>query len=387
MDLVEDILNGKHFPLGSRERLKATLVSLTLILAVFIMIIDVSESIAQDHFAMSVIESLTLVIFVSTYFLFPHYTSLQTSIYITVSVLLFLFIISLTVMGANPQFALFWLATLPVYIFFFLGLKEGSVWTMVAVGALVLTEINAVYAWYPPIYRFDFLIQLTVGYIAISYLLYSLEKERQGYEENLLEMVKDKEVLLKEVHHRTKNNMQVMMALLDTQAIKTDDLKYKRIFQSHVERLKSMALVHEHLYAGDTYDTVNISAYLNDITANLQNITKHKIITHIDNATIDMKTAMNLGLVYNEALSNAIEHAYEEGEFGNIDVTLVRMEGKCVLHVKDHGKGFDTTKSYQTLGMTLMQDLSRSLHDDEMEIEHKNGTEIIVHCALTKEMK
>ena len=387
MDLVKDILNGKHFPLGSRERLKATLVSLTLLLAAFIMLIDVSENIEQDHFAMSIIESFTFIVFVTTYFLFPRYISLQTSIYITVSVLMFLFIISLTVMGANPQFALFWLATLPVYIFFFLGLKQGFTWTMVAVGTLVLTVLNTVFAWYPPIYTFDFLIQLTVGYIAISYLLYSLEKERQGYEESLLRILKDKEILLKEVHHRTKNNMQVMMALLDTQAFKTDDPKYKKIFQSHVERLKSMALVHEHLYSGDTYDMVRIDAYLNDITMNLQNVTKHKIITDIDNVTVDMKTAMNLGLVYNEALSNAIEHAYKEDEAGDIIVTLNEMGGKCILRVKDHGKGFDTTKTYQTLGLTLMKDISRSLYDDEMVIEHKNGTEIIVYCNLTKDLK
>ena len=386
MDLVEDILNGKHFPLSSRERLKATLVSLTLLLAAFIMLIDVYESIVQEYFVMSVIESLAMVIFIFTYLLFPRYISLQTAIYITVSVLGFLFIVSLTVMGANPHFALFWLSTLPVYIFFFLGLEQGFRWTIVAVGALILTTLNTVYAWYPPLYKVDFLIQLTVGYIAISYLLYSLEKERQGYEESLLSTVKDKEVLLKEVHHRTKNNMQVMMALLDTQAFKTDDPKYKKIFQSHVKRLKSMALVHEHLYSGETYDTVKIDAYLTDITDNLQNLTQHKIITDIDNVIVDMKTAINLGLVYNEAMSNVIEHAYEEGEIGDIEVSLKRMDGKCVLIVKDYGKGFDTDKKYNTLGVTLMKDISRSLNSQEMEIDNKNGTEIKVYCTLNEEL-
>jgi len=384
MDLVEDILNGKHFSQGSREKLKATLVSLTLLLAAFIMLIDVYESIVQGYLAMSVIESLTLLIFIVTYLLFPRYISLETAINITVSVLGFLFIISLTVTGANPHFALFWLSTLPVYIFFFLGLDRGSRWALAAVAALVLTTFNTVYVWYPPLYKVDFMIQLTVGYIAISYLLYSLEKERQGYEESLIASLHEREILLKEVHHRTKNNMQVMMALLDTQAFKIDDPRYKKIFQSHVERLKSMALVHEHLYSGETYDRVNIDEYLNDITANLQNLTQHKIITNIDNVTVDMKTAMNLGLVYNEALSNAIEHAYSEGEEGQIEVSLKRLEGRCVLRIKDFGSGFDSQKQYRTLGLTLMKDISRSLDCKEMEIDVRQGTEIKVYCALNE---
>lgn len=386
MDLVEEILNGKHFLQGSREKLKATLVSLTLLLAVFIMLIDVSESIVQKYFSMSVIESLTMLIFVFTYILFPKYISLQTTIHITVSVLGFLFIISLTVMGANPYFALFWLSTLPVYIFFFLGLKEGFKWTLLAIAALVLTTLNTVYSWYPPLYKVEFMIQITVGYIAVSYLLYLLEKERQGYEESLLSSLNEREILLKEVHHRTKNNMQVMMALLDTQALKTDDLKYKKIFQSHVERIKSMALVHEHLYSGETYDTVKIDEYLKDITDNLQNLTQYKILTDIDNVIVDMKTAINLGLVYNEAMSNVIEHAYEEGEIGDIEVSLKRMDGKCVLIIKDYGKGFDTDKRYNTLGVTLMRDISRSLNGQEMEINNKNGTEIKIYCTLNEEL-
>ena len=384
MDLVEDILNGKHFPTGSREKLKATLVSLTLLLAAFIMMIDVYESISQSYIAMSLIESLTLITFLLTYSLFPRYISLETTIYVTVAFLGFLFIASLTVEGANPYFALFWLSTLPVYIFFFLGLERGLIWTLVALGALVLTVLNAVYDWYPPIYPYDFLIQLTVGYIAISYLLYALEKERQGYEENLLHALKEKETLLKEVHHRTKNNMQVMMALLDTQALKTDDPKYKKIFQAHVERLKSMAMVHEHLYSGEHFDTVNIGEYLHDITANMQKLTNHRIVTDIEDITVDMKTAMNLGLVYNEALSNALEHAYAEEEKGEIVVSLKRLEGHCLLRIKDFGSGFENEKQYGTLGLTLMKDLSRSLDCREMEIDVEQGTEVKIYCALNE---
>ena len=387
MTLVEDILNGKHFPLGSRERLKATLISLVLLLATMIMIIDVSESIEQGYYAMSVIEGSSAVIYMIVYFLFPQKLSLQNTINIALPVIGFLFVISLTVPGANPQFALFWLATLPIHIFFFLGLKPGIKWTVVVVITLIMTTLNSFFVWYPPLYKTDFLLQLTVGYIAISYLLYSLEYERQGYEENLIDTAKQKEVLLKEVHHRTKNNMQVMMALLDTQAFKVDDPKYKKMFRSHVNRLKSMALVHEHLYSGKSYESVPIDEYLQEITQNVQHLTEHTIVSDIDPLILDMRLAMNLGLVYNEALSNALEHAYDKDEKGKIEVSLKKKDKKCVLRIKDYGKGFDENVNYKTLGLTLMKDIGNSLNSDAIEIRSDNGTEIQIHCTLEKGRK
>jgi two-component sensor histidine kinase len=384
MTLVEDILNGKHFPEGSRERLKTTLISLVLLLATMIMLIDVYESISQGYYTMSVIEGFSAIIYMIVYFNFPQRLSLQSTINITLAVIGFLFMISLTVPGANPQFALFWLATLPIYIFFFLGLNLGIKWTVIAVLVLIITALNALFAWYPPLYKIDFLIQLTMGYIAISYLLYSLEYERQGYEESLINTAKQREILLKEVHHRTKNNMQVMMALLDTQAFKIDDPRYKKMFRSHVDRLKSMALVHEHLYSGESYENVAIDEYLQEITQNAQQFTDHSIITDIDPLILDMKLAMNLGLVYNEALSNALEHAYENGVKGKIDVSLKKEDQKCVLRIKDYGKGFDENLDYKTLGLTLMKDIANSLNSDTIEIKNENGTEIQIHCTLER---
>lgn len=382
MQRVEDILNGKYFPVGSRERLKATLISLMLLLAILIMIIDVYESIMQRYFTMSVIESGTALAFMIVYFLFPHKISLAKTINITLLMIAFLFIVSLTIHGANPQFALFWLATLPVYIFFFLGLERGKKWTVVAIFFLILTTINAIFEWHPPLYRPEFLLQLTVAYLVISYLLYSLEKERQGYEKSLLSAIKDKETLLKEVHHRTKNNMQIMIGLLETQSFKINDAKYKKMFQSHVERLQSMALVHKHLYGGSTYETVEIDKYLEEIAQNMQRLSSHTILTDIEPFVLDMRTAMNLGLIFNEALLNAIEHAYKEDETGEIEISLKRTDKKCLLTVKDYGQGFDAQKEYHTLGMTLMKDLSRSLDDKCMEINIENGTEIKIYCTL-----
>ena len=387
MTLVEDILNGKHFPVAGRERLKATLISLVLLLATFIMIIDIYESIVGGHYAMSGIESFAIVVFIVVYILFPKHISLYHTTVITVAVLAALVILSLSVPGANPYFALFWLATIPIYVFFFFGLRIGMYWTSIIVVVLVMTMIYSILNTTTALYSYDFLLQLTVGYIAISYLLYSLENERQEYEKSLIKSVKQREILLKEVHHRTKNNMQIMMALLDTQSFKIDDLKYKKMFRSHVDRLKTMALVHEHLYVGESYESVAIDKYLQEITNNIQQLTEHTIVSDIEPLILNMKLAMNLGLIYNEALSNALEHAYEKDEKGIIEVSLKREEGRCILKIKDHGKGFDKNADYKTLGLTLMKDIGNSLGSDAIEIKNNDGTEIQIYCTLEKGCK
>ncbi|MEA1954598.1 MAG: sensor histidine kinase [Campylobacterota bacterium] len=382
MNLSETILRGSYFPVGSRDRLKAVLINLTLLLAILIMLMDVYGSIIHNYYAMSIIESTTAGMFLLTYLLFPQYISLQNSIYIVLTVLSFLFVISLTIIGNNHEFAFFWLATLPIFIFFFLGIKRGFLWTLLVVFSLILTTLNAIFKWMPPLHTVDLLTQITLGYMAISYLLYVLEKERFRYEINLVNALNDKEILLKEVHHRTKNNMQIMISLLDTQSFKIDNSKYKKMFQSHVERLQAMSLVHEHLYRGETYETVDIHTYLGEILHNLQGVTSHTILSEIDHVTLNMKTALNLGLVFNEAVMNAIEHAYEDGEKGTIEVSLQHLEDRALLRVKDYGKGFYTQKSYNTLGVTLMKDLSATLDDKGIEIDTSNGTEIKIYCAL-----
>ncbi len=385
MKFSDKILRGKYFPVGSRDRLKTTLVNLLLLLAMMIMMIDVYGSIIHNYYAMSLIEGTSAVIFLITYVLFFHTISLKNTIYIVLTVLSFLFVVSLTVPGDSHELALFWLATLPIFIFFFLGVKLGIKWTVVILFTLILTTLNSLFKWLTPLHTVDLLAKITLGYAAISYLLYALEKERQGYEENLVHSLKDKEILLKEVHHRTKNNMQIMIGLLDTQSFKIDDPKYKKIFQSHVERLKAMALVHEYLYGGETYETVDIHKYLGEVTQNLQSLTSHTIIADIDPLVLDMKTAMSLGLVFNEAVVNAIEHAYDESENGDIEVSLKRIGKKCLLRVKDHGQGFDAKKTYNTLGVTLIRDISTSLDDESIEINTKDGTEIKIYCTLEEE--
>jgi len=381
-NFVSHLLHTRHFKQGSRERLQATLLSLVMLLATLVMLFDVYESIRLNYKVMSFLEGGSAIVLMVVYGLFPKRLSLKRSSYIVIFTIGILFILSLTIDGANPQLALFWLATLPIHLFFFFGLKEGILFTLIVVGLLLLTFLNTIYGWIPPLYSESLIFQLIVGYMAISYLLYTLEAERQGYEESLVMTANQKDILLKEVHHRTKNNMQVMMALLETQSFKIDNLKYKQMFQTHVDRLKAMALVHEHLYKGEHYERVAIEHYLEEILKNLQPLTSHTIVQNVEPLVCDMKIAMNIGLIYNEALHNAIAHAYEEGEEGIIEVSLKREDSDYVLRIQDRGKGFDVAHSYATLGVTLMEDIASSLPCGKLEIDSQEGTLVKVSFAL-----
>jgi len=296
------------------------------------------------------------------------------------SVTLFL-LVSLGIDDVNPEVSLFWVSTLPISFFYFLGASKGMKWSLVVCAVLLFLSLATYNGWITLLYGSGLLFQISVGYLIIAYWIYLIEKERSVNAQSLTTALEGQEILFKEVHHRTKNNMQVMMGLLETQSFKIDDPQYKKMFQAHVERIKVMSLVHENLYKNERYEKVDMHKYLGELSESLQKFTPHTIITEIDFIFLDMKTSMNLGLIFNEAVSNAIEHAYSAGS-GYIDVSLKSSGKECIFRIKDYGKGFNTDKIYHTLGMTLMEDISTSLPNGSMEIKVDEGTEIKIYFTI-----
>jgi two-component sensor histidine kinase len=234
------------------------------------------------------------------------------------------------------------------------------------------------------VYEWELLSQIVLGYLAISYMVYIIESERSSYEQRLNIALEENKILFKEVHHRTKNNMQVVMSLLEGQAFKIDDPKYKKMFETHVDRLKAMSMMHKNLYSNHSYEEVDIQAYLEEIAQNLQTYTEYSILTDIDPIRVHMKLAMNLGLIFNEAVTNAIEHAFDEKE-GMISISL-KPEGKRYrLSIEDNGKGYDTSKSFQSLGVTLIRDLSATLPHGTIDIDGKDGVKIVIYFDAKEE--
>jgi two-component sensor histidine kinase len=262
----------------------------------------------------------------------------------------------------------------------------GIKWSIAVFVVLILLTFATQMEWITLLYSKELMLQISIGYIVITYWIYLIEKERGQYEGSLSTALTGQDILFKEVHHRTKNNMQVMMGLLETQSFKIEDPKYKKMFQAHVERIKAMSLVHENLYKSEKYDRVDMHKYLGELSDGLQKFSPHTIITDVDFIFLGIKTSMSIGLIFNEVVSNAIEHAYSAGN-GYIDVSLKCTDGKCLLRIKDYGRGFNIEKEHHTLGTTLMQDLSASLPDGKMEIDANDGTEVKVYFSTNGEKR
>ena len=124
-----EILKGKHFPLKSRERLRATMVNLFILVGVFIMLLYAYENLSQGYYVMLAVELFIVFTLMVAYLVFPYYVSINTTSYMILGALTFLLAISLVVPDKDPELSLFWLAALPIFVFFFLGVTKGIRWS------------------------------------------------------------------------------------------------------------------------------------------------------------------------------------------------------------------------------------------------------------------
>ena len=377
-----EILKGKYFPPKSRDRLRATMVNLFILVGIFIILLYAYENLGQGYYVMLTVEMFIVFILTVAYLVFPHYLSINTTSYMILGAFTFLLAISFVVPDKDPELSLFWLAALPIFVFFFLGVDKGIRWSTNMFLILLFIPFFSFITGIKFVYEWELLSQILLGYLVVSYMLYIIESERSSYEKKLAIALEENQMLFKEVHHRTKNNMQVIMGLLETQSFKIDDLKYKKMFETHVDRLKAMSLMHKNLYTNHSYEEVDIYEYLNEIAKSLKTYTQHKIIINVDSIMVDMKIAMNIGLIFNEAVTNAIEHAFDEDEVGEINIVFKHIGERCVFLIRDNGKGFDSSKNYKSLGMTLIKDLAGTLMNSSLMIKNSEGTLIKIYFNL-----
>ena len=370
-----EVLKGKYFTPKSRDRLRATMVNLFILVGAFIMLLYAYENLTQGYYVMLMVELFIVFILMVAYLVFPYYVTINHTSYMILGALTFLLSMSLIVPDQDPELSLFWLASLPIFVFFFLGVEKGIRWSTNMFFILLFIPLFSYVSGVKFVYEWELLSQIVLGYLVVSYMLYIIERERSSYEERLNVALEENKILFKEVHHRTKNNMQVMMGLLETQSFKIDDPKYKKMFETHVDRLKAMSLMHKNLYSNHSYEEVDIQEYLEEIAQSLQTYTEYSINTDIDPIVIDMKTAMNLGLIFNEAVTNAIEHAFD-GENGTIDISFKQQGDRYSLSIEDNGRGFDTLKTYKSLGLTLIKDLSATFPGNNISIDGNEGVKI-----------
>jgi len=206
--------------------------------------------------------------------------------------------------------------------------------------------------------------------------------ERRENDKKLQDSLREKEVLLKEVHHRVKNNMQVISSILNLQSSYIDDEMALSILRESQDRIKSMSFVHESLYQSDTLSEVNFAEYIRNIATNLYHSYGRPqggidLRFDLEPVFINLDTSIPCGLVINELVSNALKYAFEGREKGTIDIHLSRLsEKKLRLKVEDDGVGlpenFDV-ETAESLGLQLVTTLATQV-SGTLTVERENGT-------------
>jgi PAS domain S-box-containing protein len=223
--------------------------------------------------------------------------------------------------------------------------------------------------------------------IELSVLNDALQKEIYEHnidEERIKASLKEKEVLLKEIHHRVKNNMQIISSMLGLQSAYVQDKKYNEMLQDSQNRIKSMALIHEKLYQSDNMAQVNFSEYVNSLITNLYSsysINKEnvKLNCNLEKVTFNIDTAIPLGLIINELVSNSFKHAFPDNRKGEIVVDISRIDDTHYrLIISDNGIGFAQKSTYtNTLGLNLVRALTEQI-DGKLDIKTNDGSIFII---------
>ncbi len=210
--------------------------------------------------------------------------------------------------------------------------------------------------------------------------------ERRKAEESMRASLQEKEVLLKEIHHRVKNNLQIISSLLRLQSETVQDKATAALFLESQERVRAMAMVHEYLYKSADLSRINFSAYVASLVRNLfrtfgltssENAPK----VEVDDVMLSLDVAFPCGLLLTELISNAAKYAYPDKTSGPLDIRFRKLpDGLFQLSVADQGVGFpenfDWTKA-DSLGLRLVRLLTQQL-EGQIQLESNHGIKFIV---------
>jgi PAS domain S-box-containing protein len=215
-------------------------------------------------------------------------------------------------------------------------------------------------------------------------LIYSVARditERKIAEERIKKSLGEKEVLLKEVHHRVKNNLSVIASLLNMQSEFIYDDKYLQMFKESESRIWSMALVHKMLYQDEDFSRIDVGEYIKSLVKSIKDTfagdAKIRTTVEVSDIPLDIDTLVPCGLIINELVTNSFKHAFHGHNGPGIRVSMTRLgSGQVSLKVSDNGKGlpegYDITKS-EGLGSMLVNALAIQI-EGTLEIRREKGT-------------
>ena len=237
-------------------------------------------------------------------------------------------------------------------------------------------------------------IATSVGILGIAILLMVLFIQKQKVNDvletknkTIMASLEEREVLLKEIHHRVKNNLQIVSSLLNVQSRFLNDVESKKAIQESRNRVQSMALVHQKLYQNEDLARIAIPDYLTQLSQTLFESyridgARVTLSTNIDDVDLDLDTTIYLGLMVNELISNALKHAFPEDREGRIAISLKKLQDEIQLTVSDDGIGSALSSNGKSYGQRLIRTLSSGLNAS-VETLHNPGTTVCVKFNVT----
>ncbi len=274
------------------------------------------------------------------------------------------------------------------------------IWVLIAFTLLVWANDNQF------IQNYD-LIEVTVGFIIFlviirqiitlnenKNLLIIAEKEiesRKSAENKIKSSLDEKNILLQEIHHRVKNNMQIISSLLNLQTRYVDDEEAVNVLKESQNRVRSMAMIHEKLYQSKDLSHINFLDYIQSLVSNLfysYNVKNPQIksILKIDDVKLNMETAVPCGLIISEIVSNSLKYAFPNEMHGEILVSLKSVENGYELIISDNGIGLPSEldiDNHKSLGLILVKSLTEQI-DGKITIKRNHGTEFKINFKEQK---
>jgi len=240
----------------------------------------------------------------------------------------------------------------------------------------------------------DYLVKGQVdGNLLERSMRYAIERKRA--EEQIKASLREKEVLLREIHHRVKNNLQIISTLLYLQSGYIKDKQAFEMFNESINRIKSMALIHEKLYQFTDLGKIDVAEYIRELAADLFHsygvkTDGIKLETHVREVLLSINTAIPCGLIINELVSNSLRHALPDAKKGKIYIDLsLDSDNMFTLIVSDNGVGFPKDLDFrntETLGLQLVMTLVKQLKGT-IELDRSGGTAFKITFAEQKYKK
>jgi two-component system, sensor histidine kinase LadS len=305
-----------------------------------------------------------------------------------------------------PIFVMVYLFFITLYSFLKKNIQAKLIlfgWTAILFAGLVmyLSSAGIISVDFSSYYlvEISFVLEALVFSIALANRIKRLQEERNKIQTKLIEEQKDneiklnilvakktnnleialeeKEILLRELNHRVKNNMQTIISLIRLQNDEIEDAKINMLLSTIQNRISAMSHLHELLYRKDTITFVDAYEYFERIVFEIQQSFEHTIEVEYDtNCTLSSESAIYCGLIINELLTNSFKHAFDENESGFIKIDFFKNDNEYSIIYTDNGKGYDSTIKKESLGLILIETLTKKQLKAQLNINSNDGVRV-----------